>query len=623
MDEQPAKSSVPSDLNKATNQGAAYSYGISSTPNSGSSFSFYPSYGSNPPAPGFYNFIPIPDHRLRMNYLKEDANTPRNEPTSSASQGHSTPPVVYSTSPKRQMPVAHIGTINGEAPKTGQSASSPRCNEGEGKKGDQREDVMYLVGTSELTMSSDIRPSIGSGPIRPTVSSTMPPSIEYCHAMGLRSDDSPSCPEYGRGTKGPPAPDWHRLYTAPSAAPTREPKSPPSWSHPGNSMLPIPPAQQPMFQIGDGTTFAMPPALRRETVEPKNLQQFSHYKLPPRPYKPLSLQHKQQEKIEMDGWEREERDLDSFSTKAESSDSSTRNTVIASLDPLSFLSPDEALRRERERDLRDAEAKGERKLNQTWRSSYGRNKAISPENPLLSSAEDETRHPLRKIEARIERKINAPSDPPTMKMNDPASQSSKAAGEGQSHTQTMDLQNYQMQLMLLEQRNKKRLMMARQEQESKTLPRGPDAPKGQASPGTGPIRQPFQGTSACSKHSPEALVYIPKPTPVVNYGLGFYEDTNASAHAPSSSTTVLQKFNSSDFNQSSAALAKEIASRIKTQIGCPDSKPLNPITRSAAEPEPLDLDAEFSDVMLVIEEDQHPRAEVEDEEDEDEDWLVV
>jgi hypothetical protein len=62
-------------------------------------------------------------------------------------------------------------------------------------------------------------------------------------------------------------------------------------------------------------------------------------------------------------------------------------------------------------------------------------------------------------------------------------------GPGGNHA----LQDYQMQLMLLEQQNKKRLMMARQEQDSMTVPRG-DGPPG---PGVGqmPNGQQFQGTS--------------------------------------------------------------------------------------------------------------------------------
>lgn len=58
-------------------------------------------------------------------------------------------------------------------------------------------------------------------------------------------------------------------------------------------------------------------------------------------------------------------------------------------------------------------------------------------------------------------------------------------GSGGNHA----LQDYQMQLMLLEQQNKKRLMMARQEQDNLGgMPRdGPGGP--------GPNGQPFQGTS--------------------------------------------------------------------------------------------------------------------------------
>lgn len=70
----------------------------------------------------------------------------------------------------------------------------------------------------------------------------------------------------------------------------------------------------------------------------------------------------------------------------------------------------------------------------------------------------------------------------------------QAAG-GSNHA----LQDYQMQLMLLEQQNKKRLMMARQEQDGSNsgmqMPRegGPGGPGGPgAPPGTAP---PFQGTS--------------------------------------------------------------------------------------------------------------------------------
>jgi len=71
----------------------------------------------------------------------------------------------------------------------------------------------------------------------------------------------------------------------------------------------------------------------------------------------------------------------------------------------------------------------------------------------------------------------------------------QAAG-GSNHA----LQDYQMQLMLLEQQNKKRLMMARQEQDGMGLNReggGQPVPAGPGGPGAppGPNAQPFQGTS--------------------------------------------------------------------------------------------------------------------------------
>ncbi|KAI0018640.1 hypothetical protein F4780DRAFT_506694 [Xylariomycetidae sp. FL0641] len=72
-----------------------------------------------------------------------------------------------------------------------------------------------------------------------------------------------------------------------------------------------------------------------------------------------------------------------------------------------------------------------------------------------------------------------------------------AAGQGGGSNHA--LQDYQMQLMLLEQQNKKRLMMARQEQDSMTgMPRGDGAgPPGPGGPGgpPGPNGQPFQDTS--------------------------------------------------------------------------------------------------------------------------------
>lgn len=73
------------------------------------------------------------------------------------------------------------------------------------------------------------------------------------------------------------------------------------------------------------------------------------------------------------------------------------------------------------------------------------------------------------------------------------------APNGQPTGSNHALQDYQMQLMLLEQQNKKRLMMARQEQDLNTganMPRvdGPGGPGGPGGP-QGPNAQGFQGTS--------------------------------------------------------------------------------------------------------------------------------
>lgn len=80
------------------------------------------------------------------------------------------------------------------------------------------------------------------------------------------------------------------------------------------------------------------------------------------------------------------------------------------------------------------------------------------------------------------------------------------------------LQDYQMQLMLLEQQNKKRLMMARQEQDSMTIP----GREGQVPGAIGPNGQPFQqGTSpqgARSVNSPNPSDQMKRGTPHMNPG---------------------------------------------------------------------------------------------------------
>ncbi|KAF4629675.1 hypothetical protein G7Y89_g8470 [Cudoniella acicularis] len=80
------------------------------------------------------------------------------------------------------------------------------------------------------------------------------------------------------------------------------------------------------------------------------------------------------------------------------------------------------------------------------------------------------------------------------------------------------LQDYQMQLMLLEQQNKKRLMMARQEQDSMAMPR----PDGSAPAAMGPNGQPFQGTSpqgARSVNSPNPTEQMKRGTPHIPPGM--------------------------------------------------------------------------------------------------------
>lgn len=80
------------------------------------------------------------------------------------------------------------------------------------------------------------------------------------------------------------------------------------------------------------------------------------------------------------------------------------------------------------------------------------------------------------------------------------------------------LQDYQMQLMLLEQQNKKRLMMARQEQDSMTGPREgmPGVGPGPAGPGVPvPNGQAFQGTSPQGGPRPGAS---PNPAEAIKRG---------------------------------------------------------------------------------------------------------
>ena len=80
------------------------------------------------------------------------------------------------------------------------------------------------------------------------------------------------------------------------------------------------------------------------------------------------------------------------------------------------------------------------------------------------------------------------------------------------------LQDYQTQLMLLEQQNKKRLMIARQEQDT-GLATVPGGREGTAPGGIGPNGQPFQGTSpqgTRSVNSPIPADQMKRGTPHMN-----------------------------------------------------------------------------------------------------------
>lgn len=101
-------------------------------------------------------------------------------------------------------------------------------------------------------------------------------------------------------------------------------------------------------------------------------------------------------------------------------------------------------------------------------------------------------------------------------------------GNGQASGSNHALQDYQMQLMLLEQQNKKRLMMARQEQDNMggmqprgDGPTGPVGPGGPGGPGgpPGPNGQPFPDTSpqgARTGASPNPSEQMKRGTPQMN-----------------------------------------------------------------------------------------------------------
>ena len=97
------------------------------------------------------------------------------------------------------------------------------------------------------------------------------------------------------------------------------------------------------------------------------------------------------------------------------------------------------------------------------------------------------------------------------------------AAPGSNHA----LQDYQMQLMLLEQQNKKRLMMARQEQDNmpgmprEGVPGGPGGPQGQ-----GPNEQPFP------EASPQAMRSGASPNPSEQMKRGTPQMNNSGIPSP-------------------------------------------------------------------------------------------
>lgn len=95
-----------------------------------------------------------------------------------------------------------------------------------------------------------------------------------------------------------------------------------------------------------------------------------------------------------------------------------------------------------------------------------------------------------------------------------AQQQAVAQAQGQNSNGNHALQDYQMQLMLLEQQNKKRLLMARQEQDSMTHPGGsvpPQVPNGQGG-------QQFVGAPGMSPQGSRAGDPSPNPNDMMGRG---------------------------------------------------------------------------------------------------------
>jgi len=122
--------------------------------------------------------------------------------------------------------------------------------------------------------------------------------------------------------------------------------------------------------------------------------------------------------------------------------------------------------------------------------------------------------------------LNNYYNPPGGEMGGPNGLRAGPAGQapgGSNHA----LQDYQMQLMLLEQQNKKRLMMARQEQDSiGTMPRDGSVPGPGGAVPTGPNGQPFPETS------PQAMRSGTSPNPAEQMKRGTPQMNNAGIPSP-------------------------------------------------------------------------------------------
>jgi hypothetical protein len=163
------------------------------------------------------------------------------------------------------------------------------------------------------------------------------------------------------------------------------------------------------------------------------------------------------------------------------------------------------------------------------------------------------------------------------------------AGGGSNHA----LQDYQMQLMLLEQQNKKRLMMARQEQDiTGGVPRA-DGPGGPGGPG-GPNPQAFQGTSpqgGRSGASPNPADQMKRGNPQMNNAANMGSPAPDGAHSHNSPNPInfmggnqmdpmnaphfYKGMNGMDSNMAAAAAAAQMNGNMRPPNSHP-GQPFNP-----------------------------------------------